>query len=608
MLATSLKRIAEIMKTFNYSLKEIIFVVLIANSLMLTACSKASVLNADLVAIESLESISESEIKFNDGQLDQMLAPIALYPDSLLTHILIAATYPLEVVMAGQFHANNKQLANQEFFKKAETMGWDPSVVALLAFPSVLDKLNNDLRWTQDLGDAFLEDEARLLASIQSLRAQALSADSLANLENMAVTQEQNQIVIEPIQPEVVYVPYYDPRVVYGHWRWHNYPPVYWAPAYGYTVRPHGYFHWSRGVRISSNFFFSAFHWTDYRIVVIDHHHSRRYLPRVHITHDHNARGWHHKSHHRRGVAYSNVHVKKRYKSYKSAKRYSRENNTERYLSNRQVRSRPGAEKHFTDKSKRLQNTNKAVKLKREALFAKRLRNSQEQLTKQPSMASKEYQAESTRRSVDKEQQKHRPKQDRVQKQIASKQKVVSQRNKRQLLSNRQVRSRPGAEKNFTDKNKRLQNINKAVKQKREELFAKRLRNSQEPLTKQLPMASKEYQAESKRRRVDKEQQKHRPKQDRVQKQIASKQKVVSQRNKRRLFSDPELAKVGKKVSNFNKPQQSYASNHKEAIKKSKNSEASGKRTKPQRSSAEKKVAHSSSLRLRDGSKRGDRR
>ena len=506
MLATSLKRIAEIMKTFNYSLKEIIFVVLIANSLMLTACSKAGVLNADLVAIESLESISESEIKFNDGQLDQMLAPIALYPDSLLTHILIAATYPLEVVMAGQFHANNKQLANQEFFKKAETMGWDPSVVALLAFPSVLDKLNNDLRWTQDLGDAFLEDEARLLASIQSLRAQALSADSLANLENMAVTHEQNQIVIEPIQPEVVYVPYYDPRVVYGHWRWHNYPPVYWAPDYGYTARPHGYFHWNRGVRISSNFFFSAFHWTDYRVVVIDHHHSRRYLPRVHITHDHNARGWHHKSHHRRGVAYSNVHVKKRYKSYKSVKRYSRENNTERYLSNRQVRSRPGAEKHFTDKSKRLQNTNKAVKLKRE------------------------------------------------------------------------------------------------------ELFAKRLRNSQEPLTKQRPMASKEYQAESIRCRDDKEQQKHRPKQDRVQKQIASKQKVVSQRNKRRLFSDPKLAKVGKKLSNFNKPQQSYASNHKEAIKKSKNSEASGKRTKPQRSRSEKKVAHSSSLRLRDGSKRGNRR
>ncbi|MDG1473656.1 MAG: DUF3300 domain-containing protein, partial [Porticoccaceae bacterium] len=110
---------------------------------------------------------------------------------------------------------------------------------------------------------------------------------------------------------------YYDTRVVYGHWRWRHYQPVHWTPFHGYAVFPSHRFHWGHGIRIRTNFFFSAFHWTDRRVVVVNHHHTHIYRPRVHITHDHKSRRWHHKPHHRRGVAYRNAKVKKHYRDHK---------------------------------------------------------------------------------------------------------------------------------------------------------------------------------------------------------------------------------------------------------------------------------------------------
>ena len=391
------------MKTPNSQLKRLISISLLSSSLLVGACSISSVDAADSLQIQTQEPMNLSDAEFSDAQLEQMLAPIALYPDSLLTHILIAATYPLEVVMASQFHSNNKQLSDEQLMKKAETMDWDPSVVALLAFPTVLEKLSNDLIWTQDLGDAFLENEVGLLGSIQSLRAQAYSANSLSKMKNMSVTHEDNQIVIEPIQREIVYVPYYDPRVVYGRWRWHNYPPVYWAPFYGYTVHPHAYFHWNRGVHIRSNFFFSAFHWSNHRVVVIDHHHSRRYRHRSHITNSHTSKSWHHKPHHRRGVAYSNSYVKKRYNSQRLIKKHRKEHKKDLRRSTQKVveHTKAKAEKHYTDKSKRVKNTNKHAKQKREENFAKRLRNRHEPIRKHQPIGGQKRKTEIGQRRVD---------------------------------------------------------------------------------------------------------------------------------------------------------------------------------------------------------------
>ncbi|QYJ71362.1 DUF3300 domain-containing protein [Shewanella sp. FJAT-51649] len=263
-------------------------------------------------------SVSQgSSASLSQAELEQMLAPIALYPDSLLSHILIASTYPLEVVQAQRWLEDNPKLSTDEVMSRTEDKDWDPSVKALMAFPNVLEKMSEDLDWTQKLGEAFLADEGQVMDGIQSLRQQADKANSLANMDNMAVTRANNQIIIEPARREVVYVPYYDPRVVYGTWRWGvAYPPVYWefGGYVGYPYRPsHSYFYWSPGIHISFNYFFSSFHWHSHRVVVVDHRHSHHYRPRERYSVSYGAQPWKHKPEHRRGVVYHNPVVKERY-------------------------------------------------------------------------------------------------------------------------------------------------------------------------------------------------------------------------------------------------------------------------------------------------------
>lgn len=257
------------------------------------------------------------ESSFSDAELAQMLAPIALYPDSLLTHILIASTYPLEVVQANRWRNKHKALTANQAVSKAEDKDWDPSVVALVAFPTVLEKLSEELDWTQKLGDAFLQDEAQVLSSIQTLRRQADEADSFNDMDNMRVIKVKREIIIEPAQKEIIYVPVYDTRVVYGHWRWYQYPPVYWVypPRYGVRYPNHfsSHFYWHSGIHISFNYYFSAFRWHDRHIVVTHHHHSNYYRPRARIVSSSGAQRWSHKPQHRRGVAYSSTVVKQRY-------------------------------------------------------------------------------------------------------------------------------------------------------------------------------------------------------------------------------------------------------------------------------------------------------
>ena len=235
------------------------------------------------------------ETEFSEAELAQILAPIALYPDSLLTHILIASTYPLEVVQADRWRTENSHLNASQLMQRAENKNWDPSVVALLAFPNVLGKLSDDLNWTQKLGQAFLQDEPALLATIQSLRRQADRAKSLPEMENMSVTRINNQIIIEPAHNGIVYVPYYDSRVVYGYWHWAAYPPVYWAPYPYYVRRPHSHFYWHSGIRISFNYYFTTFNWHKRHLIVVNHRNSHYYRPRKRIISSEGAHRWRHK-------------------------------------------------------------------------------------------------------------------------------------------------------------------------------------------------------------------------------------------------------------------------------------------------------------------------
>ncbi|NWG24634.1 MAG: DUF3300 domain-containing protein, partial [Pseudorhodoplanes sp.] len=172
-------------------------------------------------------------------QLDQLVAPIALYPDPLLAEILMAATYPLEVVTADRWVRQNKSLKGEQLKAAAEKQGWDQSIVSLTATPEVLAMMNEKLDWTRQLGDAVLAQQADVMDAIQRLRVKAQDQKKLASSKEQTVTtrREQNRdiIVIEPAVPDTIYVPYYDPAVVYGPWPWPAYPPYYF-PRPGYIA------------------------------------------------------------------------------------------------------------------------------------------------------------------------------------------------------------------------------------------------------------------------------------------------------------------------------------------------------------------------------------
>lgn len=175
---------------------------------------------------------------YNAEQLDAMLAQIALYPDTLLTQVLMASTYPLEIVTASRWLAqgNNKGLSGDALAKALTTQNWDPSVKSLVPFPQVLEMLNGNLDWTQQLGYAFASQQNDVWNSIQRLRVQAQVAGQLKTTEQQTVAMEQGAIVIQPANPQVVYVPSYNPAVVYGAWPYPAYPPVYYPPPPGYVV------------------------------------------------------------------------------------------------------------------------------------------------------------------------------------------------------------------------------------------------------------------------------------------------------------------------------------------------------------------------------------
>jgi len=269
------------------------------------------------LTVHSLSAKAAASTEFSEAQLAQMLAPIALYPDSLLTHILIASTYPIEVVEADRWISKQSNLSSSKISKSIESKTWEPSVKALIMFPEVLERLSDDLSWTQQLGDAFLESEEEVLETIQDLRYQAEKAGSLKKMKNVEVTRENKNIIIQPTQKEVVYVPYYDTRQVYGDWHWALNPPIYWNWGHHINLSRLNPFRWHSGVHISLNYFFSAFHWNNRHVVVVDHRNTRRYSNKKQIVRSGYANRWVHKPQHRKGVTYRNEHINKRFKSHR---------------------------------------------------------------------------------------------------------------------------------------------------------------------------------------------------------------------------------------------------------------------------------------------------
>ena len=256
---------------------------------------------------------------YSQAELDQLLAHVALYPDELLSHVLIAATYPLEVVEAARWTRRNPGLAGDVAVAAAAEQDWAPAVTALVAFPEVLQRMDEDLEWTQRLGDAVLVQEAQVMDTVQSLRQRAWTAGSLGRLEHVNVRREREVIYIEPVRREIIHVPYYNPVFVYGPW-WHPaHPPWFWTPVYwgpGYRA-PAGFysgvtFWWGSGITVSTGFLFSRPDWYRRHLVVVQ---VPAYPPRHRGRSRATYRGyqgwsgpghrWRHDPQHRRGVAYS---------------------------------------------------------------------------------------------------------------------------------------------------------------------------------------------------------------------------------------------------------------------------------------------------------------
>jgi len=177
---------------------------------------------------------------FKPEELEQIVAPIALYPDSLLAQIFMASTYPLEIVQAARWSKEHPQVKGDAVAKEMEKQTWDASVKSLVAFPDVLTMMNEKLDWTQKLGDAFLAQQKDVMDAVQRLRVKAKEAGNLKSGKEQTVKTEAAPagapapqiIIIESKDPEVVYVPTYNPTVVYGAWPYPAYPPYYYYPPY----------------------------------------------------------------------------------------------------------------------------------------------------------------------------------------------------------------------------------------------------------------------------------------------------------------------------------------------------------------------------------------
>lgn len=178
---------------------------------------------------------------FSQQDLDQLLAPIALYPDALLVQILMASTYPLEIVSAARWAKDNPSVKEKALEEAMQKQTWDPAVKALAAVPKVLQQMSDKIDWTQQLGDAFLAQQADVMTTVQALRAKASAAGNLKSTPEQTVKTETQEgksvIIVESPQTEVVHVPTYNPAVVYGAWPYPAYPPYSMYPP-GYVYAP----------------------------------------------------------------------------------------------------------------------------------------------------------------------------------------------------------------------------------------------------------------------------------------------------------------------------------------------------------------------------------
>ncbi len=264
-----------------------------------------------------------SAAKFDDAQLEQIAAPVALYPDALLMQVFMAATYPLEVVEADRWIGKHA-LSGATLDEALKAKDWDPSVKSLCSVPDVLSRMSENLDWTRDMGDVFLGQQAQLLDAVQRLRGKAQEAGNLETTPQQNVTVQQDKIiVIEPSQPEVVYVPTYSPTVVYGTW---PYPTTYYAPLYAPPPPGHAALAFATGVAVGAALWGDC-HWgwghSDVNIHV-DRYNSFNKTTNNNFNKVTNNK-WQHDAVHRKGVNYRNPETARKFGARPGRDRVSRQ-------------------------------------------------------------------------------------------------------------------------------------------------------------------------------------------------------------------------------------------------------------------------------------------
>lgn len=261
---------------------------------------------------ESAGSADEQAASIPPEQLDSLVAPIALYPDPLLSQTLVASTYPLEIIQLQQWLEKNKNLKDKALADTVQKQPWDASIQAMAAVPDVVKQLAENIKWTTDLGNAFLAQQGDVMDAVQRMRKKAKDGGNLKSSEQQKVetkhVQSQDVIIIEQSNPEVVYVPSYNPTVVYG------------APAYPYppiAYPPPGYY--AAGMAISFGIgiamgaawgggwgYNSGWGGGNNNITINNNNNFVRNSNRQNVSNRSGGNNWQHNPQHRGGAPYSN--------------------------------------------------------------------------------------------------------------------------------------------------------------------------------------------------------------------------------------------------------------------------------------------------------------
>ena len=283
-------------------------------------------------ATQGREFVQENK-SFSLERIEQLVAPIALYPDALIAQILIAATYPLEVVQAARWMRQNSKLSGEELQNALQYESWDPSIKSLIAFPTVLERMDKELNWTEDLGNAFLLQQTAIMDTVQKMRMRARVAGNLENTPYQSVIEKDRVIYITPARPNIIYVPEYNPTVVFANW---NYPRIYYPGLFVtsptiYWQEPHrqtfGLITFGLGVAVGA-IFRHHIDWGERNIMI---HEQHNYYGGPSITHVENVnvmpfKQWRHDPNHRHKVRYPAPILENNYRPEFSSSNESRPN------------------------------------------------------------------------------------------------------------------------------------------------------------------------------------------------------------------------------------------------------------------------------------------